>query len=114
MNHANISYSINLSFEEIKLPPFQDVLIVARNSRQGKIGLSKSFELLVPNGFQVIETDHEHVETVFVHKHILAKIPAEKVMAVLTENVFPFVSAGEIIKVDFKVIMSVKNILIKN
>jgi len=113
MPHANLSYAIDLSFEEIKLPPFQDVLVVARDSRHGKIGLSKSLELLVPNSFKVIETDHDLVESIFVHNHILAKIPQEKIVTVLKKDVFPFISPGEILKVDFKVKMFVNNIIVE-
>eukprot|EP01132_Coremiostelium_polycephalum_P015785 gene15785-19032_t len=98
MIERNIKYSINLNFEEIKLPPFQDILIVGKNCSQGKIGLSKSFEMLVPNGFEILDITDERVETVFVNKHILKKMPVDKVLHILNQNVFPFVSEGELIR----------------
>ncbi|WP_199118341.1 hypothetical protein [Pedobacter sp. ASV28] len=113
MNDLDKTYTINLSFEEIKLPPFQDILVLAKNSVQGKIGLSKSFELLVPNGFVTIDINEANIETVFVNKHILTKITKEKVLHILEENVFPFISEGELVSVDFKVNISIKNIVIK-
>ena len=114
MNELDKTYTINLSFEEIKLPPFQDILILGKNSIQGKIGLSKSFELLVPNGFETIDVDNQNIEAVFVNKSILAKIAGEKVVQILEKNVFPFISQGELISVDFKVHISVKNIVLKD
>ncbi|PTS99627.1 hypothetical protein DBR11_11870 [Pedobacter sp. HMWF019] len=114
MNERNVKYSININFEEIKLPPFQDILIVGKNCVQGKIGLSKSFEMLLPNGFLSVEVEDERVETVFINKHILKKMPVEKVMHILTKNVFPFVSDGELIRVDFKINISIENIEINN
>ncbi|MCC8423489.1 hypothetical protein [Mucilaginibacter sp. UR6-11] len=105
-----MKYSINLNFEQIKLPPFQDILILAKNSPQGKIGLSRSFELLLPNGFEMIELEDELIEAVFVQRNILHKIPADKVMKLLREHVFPTVCEGEIIRVDFKINISVDNI----
>ena len=57
-----LKYSINLSFQEIKLPPFQDILVLAKNSSHGKRGLYKSFELLVPNGFDIIEVEYVVVQ----------------------------------------------------
>ncbi len=114
MNDLDKTYTINLSFEEIKLPPFQDILVLAKNSVQGKIGLSKSFELLVPNGFETIDIDSETIETVFVNKHILAKMPTEKVIQILEKNVFPFISEGELISVNFKMNISIKNIVIND
>lgn len=114
MNVLDKTYTINLSFEEIKLPPFQDILILGKNSIQGKIGLSKSFELLVPNGFKAIDVNSKNIETIFVNKNILNKIPGEKVLQILEKNVFPFISQGELISVDFKVHISVKNIVVKD
>ncbi|PYF77178.1 hypothetical protein [Pedobacter nutrimenti] len=110
MIERNIKYSINLNFEEIKLPPFQDILIVGKNCSQGKIGLSKSFEMLVPNGFEILDITDERVETVFVNKHILKKMPVDKVLHILNQNVFPFVSEGELIRVDFKINISIENL----
>lgn len=98
-----IKHRVSLSFEEIKLPPFQDILVLGKNNPQGKLGLSKSFELLAPNGFEVIEIEDENVEAVFVNRRILKKINKEKILPILQERVFPFVSEGELLKIDFSV-----------
>ncbi|MBT1707791.1 hypothetical protein KK062_06145 [Fulvivirgaceae bacterium PWU5] len=105
-----LKYSIDLSFEEIKLPPFQEILILGKNSQHGKIGISKSFDMLVPNGFELVEVGHPLVEAVFVNKRILSKMPKEKVIDILDDKVFPFVSEGELLKVDFRVTISYSNI----
>jgi hypothetical protein len=106
----SLKYSVNLSFTEIKLPPFEDILVLGRHSPHGKNGIQKSFEFLVPNGFDVIETSHENVECVFINKRILSKMPKEKILKILTGNVFPFVSEAEIIKVEFRVTISLNTI----
>ena len=108
MNTNGIKYTVNLSFEEIKLPPFEEMLILGKNSPHGKQGVSKSFELLIPNGFAIIDTDHKNVDCVFVNKRILSKMPVEKILKILQTNVFPYVSEQEILKVDFKVMVSFK------
>ncbi|SNR34248.1 hypothetical protein SAMN06265371_101504 [Lutibacter agarilyticus] len=102
----SIKYSVSLKFEEIKLPPFEDILVLGKHSPHGKQGISKSFNLLIPNGFEVIDTDHENVSCVFVNKRILVKMPKEKILKILASNVFPYVSEQEIVKVDFKVKIS--------
>lgn len=113
-NHnSNVKYSISLSFEEIKLPPFQDILVLGRNSPHGKIGLCKSFELLVPNGFDIIEINDDKVDAVFINKKILTKISSDKIIDILRSKVFQFISEGELIKVDFKVSISYVNIEIE-
>ncbi len=102
----NIKYSVKLSFEEIKLPPFEEILILGKNSPHGKAGISKSFDLLIPNGFEIIDSDHGNVDCVFVNKRILAKMPKDRILKILTSNVFPYVSEKEILKVDFKIMIS--------
>jgi hypothetical protein len=103
---TTLKHSISITFEEIKLPPFQDILVLAKNSPHGIIGITKSFELLAPNGFEIIKVEHEKVEAVLINKRILAKICKEKVIEILREKVFVYISDGEILKVDFKVTIS--------
>lgn len=114
MTESNKTYTIDLRFQEIKLPPFQDILVVAKNAVLGKIGLSKSFELLVPNSFETINVDDKNIETVFVNKNILTLIDKEKLIPILEKNVLPFVSEGKLISVDLKIDLSVKNIVLKD
>ena len=102
----SIKYTVSLSFNEIKLPPFDDILVLGKHSPHGKNGISKSFELLIPNGFDVIEANHENVECVFINKRILSKMPADKILKILNDKVFPYITESEIIKVDFKVTIS--------
>lgn len=101
-----MKYSISLSFQEIKLPPFDEILILGKNSPQGKLGISKSFEFLNPNGFEIIEVEDEKVEAIFVNKRILVKLPKEKLLKLLQAKVFPYISEGELLKVDVKVTIS--------
>lgn len=96
-------YKINLGFEEIRLPPFEDVLIIGKKSPHGRVGLSKSFQFLVPNEFEVFEVDDQIIDAVFINKRLLKKIEKEHILSILEDKVFPFVSDGEIIKVDFKI-----------
>ncbi len=103
----DIKYTVSLSFEEIKLPPFEEILVLGKNSPHGKAGISKSFDLLIPNGFEIVDTNHGNVESVFINKRILAKMPKERILKILEANVFPYVSEKEIIKVDFKVMIAV-------
>jgi hypothetical protein len=98
-------YSIKLSFEEIRLPPFEDALILGKKCPQGKIGVSRSFELLIPNEFEVFEINHDIVEAVFINKRLLKKIDKERIIQILQENVFPYVSAAEIIKVNIDLLV---------
>lgn len=99
----NRKYSVQLSFEEIRLPPFEDILILGRKCPHGKHGVSKSFEFLIPNEFETIEIEDEMVEVVFVNRRILKKVDKGDIVKILREKVFPFISESEMLKVDFKI-----------
>ncbi len=99
---TNRKFSIQLSFEEIRLPPFEDILILGKKCPQGRIGVYKSVEFLVPNEFEPVEVEDDIVETVFINKKVLKKLDKDKIITILREKVFPFVSESEILKVDFK------------
>jgi len=101
-----LKYSISLSFEEVKLPKLQEILVLGKNAAVGKHGVAKCFEFLVPNEFETIEIiDDANVDVIFVNKRVLVKLPKEKLLSVLRYNVFPYVSEGELIRVDLKIIM---------
>ena len=99
---GTMKYSISLSIEEVRLPPFEDILIVGRKSPHGKMGIAKSFHYLVPNEFEMCEIEDEIVEVVFINKRLLKKIDKERVISLLKKRVFPYVSPLEILKVECK------------
>lgn len=86
------------------------ILILGKNSQHGKIGISKSFELLVPNGFELVEIVNDNVEAIFVNKRILKKMTKEKILTILEDKVFPFIAEGELLRVNFRVTLSYSNI----
>ena len=99
---ASVKYSVKLAFEEIKLPPFEEILILGKKCPQGKIGVYKSFEFLVPNEYELVEIVSDIVEAIFINKRLLKKISKESIISILEEKVFPYISECEILKVDFK------------
>ncbi|MGE4586106.1 MAG: hypothetical protein AB7D05_02060 [Mangrovibacterium sp.] len=99
----SVKYRINLGFEEIRLPPFEDILIIGKRSPHGRIGLSRSFQFLVPNEFETFDVEDPVVEAVFINKRLLKKMNQDRILSILKDKVFPYISEGEIIKVDFKV-----------
>lgn len=110
----NKTYTVSISFEEIKLPPFQDILVLGKNSAQGRIGLARSLELLAPGVFEAVLVERDNVDTIFVNKGILEKISAEKIIHILEANVFPHIYQGDLISVDFKLRFAVNDIIVKN
>ena len=107
------SYSINLDFETIKLPPVSEILILGKKVLQGKFGILHSFQLISPDVFEFLDFSgeyNENIEAVIINKGILKKLPRETVLKILEEHVFPFVSKGETVKVNFDVRIFQKDI----
>ena len=106
MAQVERSYTVNLDFEVIKLPPVTDILVVGKKVPQGKNGILRSFDLILPDVFEMIdgtECGHENVEAVIINKSILTKLPKNQVISILKEYVFPYLTKGESIKVNFNV-----------
>ena len=99
----SMRFTVSLDFEAIKLPPFRDILLLSNRCPQGKEGVSKCLNLLEPEKFQLVDVDHPVIEAMLVSKAILKRMPAEKVVEILKDKVFPFVTNGECVKVDFNV-----------
>ncbi len=105
-------YNVHMSFHSIKLPPVTDILILGKKFPHGKVGVSEAFKLIAPDEFDMFEIDEDDVvEAVLINRTILKRMPAEKVIEILKDKVFPYVSKGEAIKVDFTVTINFENIM---
>ena len=96
------NHIVRLKFEEVKLPQSIEILVVGKNSFPGKMAVLKSLELLSPDSFETIESDHDMVEAVIVNKKVLRKLSKKNVGQALAEKVFPFISEGELLMVELK------------
>jgi len=113
MKNAETSYSVNLDFEAIRLPPVSDILVLGKKVPHGKFGVLHSFELISPDAFELLEIPEdlsESVDAVIVNKSILKKMPKEKVLKILSAYVFPYASKGETLRVNFDIQIFHKNI----
>lgn len=111
MQISETSYVVNLDFESIKLPPVTDILVLAKKTAQGKLGVLHSFQLISPDVFELVEVSGiENVEAIIINKNILSKLSKDKVLDILSEYVFPFVSKGESIRVNFDIRIFQRNI----
>ncbi|MBF0295224.1 MAG: hypothetical protein HQL96_08535 [Magnetococcales bacterium] len=102
-NKDGRGYTVSMEFETISLPPFRDILVLARKCPVGMIGLSKCMGLMAPDGFDLVEVEHEVVEAILVSKQLIKRFPLQKILDILKEKVFPFVSHGETIRIQFHV-----------
>jgi len=101
MEKSKKKYQRNLSFATASLPPFKDILVIGNNCTQGRYGIAKSFNLLLPDEFELIEIDsNDKIDGLLINKKLIAKIEVDKIISILEKNVFPYILPGEIIRVD--------------
>lgn len=110
MNEGAIRYTIKMNLEEIKLPPFEDILILGRNGTQGKMGLFQSLQMLYPGAYEMVDIQEQNVEAIYVSRKITRKISIDKILTILRKKVFGLISEGELAKLDFKISISFTNI----
>jgi hypothetical protein len=105
------NYTINLSFTSIKLPPVIDILILAKKYPQGKTGVSEAFKLIAPDEFEMFPVeDDEVIDAVLINKKILSRLSKDKVIDTLRKNVFPYITKGEAVNVNFSISIQIENI----
>jgi hypothetical protein len=92
------------------LPPFEDILVLAKRCPHGKVGLSKCMNIMSIDDYEVIDIENSHIEAIIVNKKILIKLPPEKIIKILEQNVFPYISSGEMIRVDFNIKITCKKV----
>lgn len=66
--------------------------------------------MLAPETFEMVEIDSPTIEAMLINKQILKRMPVEKVVEILKEKVFPYIIPGEVVKVDFSVMIYFEDI----
>jgi len=68
---------------------------------------------MAQDGFELGETEGDIVQGYLVSSRILKRIPEDKLTSLLQEKVYPFITPGEIVKVDLRVIVKQSDIEIE-
>ena len=112
MSQNQSKFVVNMEFFAVKLPPVKDVLVLGKKYPQGKSGVMECFRFIAPDEFEMFDIDDpsEVAEAVVINKRILNRMPAEQVIEVLRQHVFPFISPGEAINVNFDIKIRVDNL----
>jgi len=94
------------------MPIVHDVLILGKNAAHGTHGFRKALELLAPGIFQVVEIapPDDHIAAVFINKKLTRKLSTERIMRVLQQHVFGYISDTELIQVDLSVRFATHNL----
>ena len=93
-NRESFQYEISLKFEQVKLPPVTDILILGKKYPHGKHGVLQAFKFIA----------------ILVDKRIAKRMTKEKILEVLKKYIFPYVADDEAVKVDIDLKVSCVNI----
>ena len=112
MSGNQSKFVLNMEFFAVKLPPVRDILVLGKRYPQGKVGVMECFRFIAPEEFEMFDIDDPSVvaEAVVINKRILTRMSAEQVIDVLKVQVFPFISPGEAINVNFDIKIRVDNL----
>ena len=112
MSKSQSKYLINMEFFAVKLPPVRDILVLGKKYPQGKTGIMECFRFIAPDEFELFDIEDTSVaaEAVLINKRILTRMSAEQIISVLKEQVFPFISSGEAVNVNFDVKIRIDNL----
>lgn len=97
----NVSVNIRLQFQEFRIPPVQDALVLGKKVPIGSDAIRRSLTLLHVSPFEHIELNGENeddvVGDILVRKSVLNKIPRDKLIRLVLDRVKPFTTAEEIL-----------------
>lgn len=97
----NVSVNIRLEFQEFKIPPVRDALVLGKKAPIGNEAIRRSLTLLHAAPFEHIELKGENeddvVSDILVRQSVLNKIPRNKLIRLILDRVKPFMAAEEIL-----------------
>ncbi len=115
MQEPNSHLSVNLEFYPITLPPVRDILVLGKKYPHGKVGIIESFRFIAPDEFEMFDVPDSEVaaEAVLINKKILQRMTSDEVIDILRQYVFPYITHGEAINVDFNLKVKVDSITVQ-
>ncbi len=96
-----VSVNVRVQFQEFKIPPVQDALVIGKRASIGCEAMHRSLTLLHVAAFERIEfkgdCENEIVGDLLVRQTLLNKIPREKLIDLVMVRIKPFMTAEEIL-----------------
>lgn len=97
----NVSVNVRLQFQEFKIPPVHDALVLGKKSPIGSDAVRRSLTLLHVAPFEHIklsgDEEDDVVGDILVRTSLLNKIPRAKLIRLVVDRLKPFMGAEEIL-----------------
>jgi hypothetical protein len=109
----NVSVNVRIQFQEFKIPPVHDALVLGKKAPIGSDAIRRSLTLLHVAPFEHIElngeTEDDVVGDILVRNSVLNKIPRDKLIRLVIDRVKPFMTADEILHVHLEAEVSLEH-----
>jgi hypothetical protein len=103
--------NLQLRFTQYHLPPLDSALIIGKRAAIGANGISRAFQELSPQTFQLIPVEHPTVEAVLVRASDLRKLPQQALIGRLLRTADQIMDETDTlhVAVKFEVIVDEEN-----
>lgn len=98
---------ISMRLSEFEMPPMQDVLIIGKNAAIGPEAARKMVDIICPEQYEMIRTDHAVIEAVVIRKALTGMIEKEKLISLILEEGGKVADQSSIIKIQIDAAMQV-------
>lgn len=101
--HAKIKkHTIRARVHEFKIPPIYQGLVLGKNCPIGRNAMSRALNLLMSSPFVHIDVGDDIVGDIFVKESVLRRIPQEKLIDFVLQQIKPFMGPDEILHLDLE------------
>lgn len=95
---------IEVRIARFALPPVESALVVGRAAPIGSVAMAKALEEMLPGAFERIEiSGDDSVEAIIVRRAHLKRIPEERLVSFLLDNVRGLIDPAEMLRVTLDV-----------
>jgi hypothetical protein len=101
-------HTLRARIKEFNIPPIHDGLVLGRQSPIGCAAIRKAINLLVSSPFEHIEVDDPVVSDILVRANILRRLPKEKLVAFVLQQVKPLMEPDEVLHMDVDIEVSME------
>ncbi|MFZ5876709.1 MAG: hypothetical protein ACOYXU_09900 [Nitrospirota bacterium] len=101
-------HTLRARIKEFSIPPIHDGLVLGRQSPIGCAAIRKAISLLVSSPFEHIEVDDPVVSDILVRANLLRRLPKEKLVAFVIQQVKPMMEPDEVLHMDVDIEVSME------
>lgn len=98
---------LQIRFSEFEIPPMQDVLLVGRRAPIGPQAVRRMVDAVSPDQYEIVTLDHPVFEAAVIRRPLLRLVPAEKLVAILVEEVGPLAAEDMVVKAQVRAVVQV-------